>query len=248
MDLFHPDDKAQIPWQHTYKTSVFYDKKTTIRGIVGTACVFSMIGSLLIIFSYLFAKELRTQTRKILLHLSLMDFGTALANFVGLTVYFDKYYIKAEQKPHTFWENHLPSKAVQYSCIGDAFVAIYCTNSSVLWTISMAVYLYFRIVRHSQCSEKFYQYLLYIFYVFNYGFPLLITLWMAFTNRLGFAPWDSSGWCTVIVEKPPHGVKIDKIAAIFGSDLWILITIAIIPPLYLSIKIHAKRQLVSIFC
>ena len=249
MDLFHPDDKAQIPWQHTYKTSVFYDKKTTIRGIVGTACVFSMIGSLLIILSYLFAKELRTQTRKILLHLSLMDFGTALANFVGVTIYFDKYYIKALQDyDQDNMADHLPSKAVHYSCIGDAFVSVYCTNSSILWTISMAVYLYFRIVSHSMRSEKFYQYLLYIFYVFNYGFPLLITLWMVFTDRLGFAPWDSSGWCTIIVEKPPIGLTTDKIAAIFGSDLWILLTIAIIPPLYLSIKIHAKRQLVSIFC
>ena len=248
MDSFDLSDEAKYPWQHTYKTSVFYDKKTTIRGIVGTACVFSMIGSLLIILSYFLAKELRTQTRKILLHLSLMDFGTALANFVGLTVYFDKYYIKAEQEKHNYWEDHLPSKAVQYSCIGDAFVAVYCTNSSVLWTISMAVYLHFRIVSHSQRSEKFYQYLLYFFYVFNYGFPLLISLWMVFTDKLGFAPWDSSGWCTIIVEIPPHGVKIDRIASFFGTDLWILITIVIIPPLYLSVKIHAKRQLVSIFC
>ena len=126
MDSFDLGDENKYPWRHTYKTSVFYDKKTTIRGIVGTACVFSMIGSLLIILSYLLAKELRTQTRKILLHLSLMDFGTALANFVGVTIYFDKYYIKAEQKPHTFWEDHLASKAVQYSCIGDAFMAVYC--------------------------------------------------------------------------------------------------------------------------
>ena len=248
MDSFDLGAEDKYPWRHTHTTSVFYDKKTTIRGIVGTACVFSMIGSLLIILSYLFAKELRTQTRKILLHLSFMDFGTALANFVGLTVYFDKYYIKALQDYPDNMADHLPSKAVRYSCIGDAFVSVYCTNSSVLWTISMAVYLYFRIVSHSQRSEKFYQYLLYIFYVFNYGFPLLITLWLAFTHRLGFAPWDSSGWCTVIVEIPPYGVKIDKVASFFGSDLWILITIAIIPPLYLSIKIHAKRQLVSIFC
>ena len=69
-----------------------------------------------------------------------MDFGVGLANFIGATVYFDEYYISGGGA----------CDAMQYevSCKAQAFVALFCTNSSVLWTIMLAVYLYFH---HCTC-------------------------------------------------------------------------------------------------
>lgn len=233
-----------VPW-HTYTTSsVFYDKHFSPRIVVGVACTLSIVGSLLIIGSYVLSKELRSQCRWILLHLSLMDFGVALANLIGIAANFDSYYVEATKNYSR------PPVAVRYSCEGQAVMACFCTISSILWTISVAVYLYFRIVNQSFFAERFYKYLILFMCLANYGLPLLVTIWMGVTHRLGFAPWDSSGWCTVIVIKPPtkiHGYvsSVDKFASFFGSDLWVILTIVLIPFLYFSIKRAAKKQLVK---
>ena len=56
----------------------------SIRAVVGVTCILSMAGALLIILSYILIKEIRTTTRKILLHLSIMDFVVAAGNGIGL--------------------------------------------------------------------------------------------------------------------------------------------------------------------
>ena len=240
-------DDSSIP-SYTYTTSsVFYNKPLPPRIVVGIACVLSMTGSLLIIISYIISKELRSQTRWILLHLSFMDLGVALANFIGIAVNFDGYYVKAAE---SIWHPESAPLLVRYSCNAEAAVACFCTLSSILWTISIAVYLYFRIVNQPFHSERFYKVLIYVMYIINYGFPLLLTTWLSATRRLGFAPWDSSGWCTIIVIKPPtmvnnYVLSIDKLAAFFGCDMWVILTIIVIPVLYFSIKTSAKKQLVS---
>jgi G protein-coupled receptor 157 len=207
-----------------------------------------MLGALLIIISYISSKKLRSQIRFLLLNLSIMDFGVALANFIGLTVNFDGYYIKAAESTGIITP---PSPAVEYSCIVEAAFACFCNISSVLWTISVAVYLYFRMVTHYKRSETFFKYLVGVLFLMNYGIPTLMTVWLGATKRLGFAPWDSAGWCSVITIVPPdrnsnQAKYIDRIAAIFGNDLWIMLTIFVIVPLYLSIKISAKEHLVTV--
>ena len=54
----------------------------TVVGIV--SAVLSIIGSLLIISTYVLWKDLRTTTRRLLVYLSACDFVTALFNLIGL--------------------------------------------------------------------------------------------------------------------------------------------------------------------
>ena len=63
----------------------------SVRAVVGITCILSMAGALLIILSYILIKEIRTTTRKILLHLSIMDFMVAAGNGIGTFINFDKY-------------------------------------------------------------------------------------------------------------------------------------------------------------
>ena len=217
--------------------SVFFKETVTPRAVIGATCFLSIIGSAAIILTFIAFKELRGPTRQILLHLSLMDFGVALANLVGCAVYFDRFYYQHFNKYHDF--NVGPW--IEYSCKIQAAVAVTCNNSSVLWTIAVAVYLYCRIVSHPVLVDKrFFSHLIIGLAIVSYGLPLLVTVWLLWTHRLGFAPYDSSGWCTLIVLSPDR-TQDDVMAGVLGNDVWIYIAFLMIAVLYLSIKSHAKN-------
>lgn len=205
-------------------------KSTPLRIVVGIFCALSIIGSLLIVFSYLCFKNRRTKAREILVHISLMDLGVALANIIGLSVYFDKYYFKS---------GYDISENIANLCKAQAFFAGYFTIGSVFWTVSLMAYLYFRII-HSRTKHALY--FLRFCYVFCYGLPLIIFLWLVFTGRLGYSPYDSAGWCTLITKDPLKRGKVDIFVTLLGNDLWIYLAFVLIPLLYISIKLYVSNK------
>ena len=81
-----------IPWNSTTNADAFLVKQTGERTVVGITCGLSAVGAMLIFLSYVCFKKRRTRTREILVHISVMDFGVALANLIGDVVYFDRFY------------------------------------------------------------------------------------------------------------------------------------------------------------
>ena len=208
---------------------VFVNKDTTMRAVVGVSCCLSILGSLLIILSYILFKKRRTRAREILLHISLMDLGVALSNLIGLSVYFDQFYFEYHEKVPDY---------IDGLCKTQAFFAAYTTLSSILWTIALAGFLYFLITHHKTRKAIFF---LRFSYIVCYGLPLLISLWLVVTGKLGHSPLDSSGWCTLISNSLATG-KIDIFSTIFGNDLWVYLAIVTIPIFYLSIKCYLSTQ------
>ena len=209
--------------------TAFLVKDTALRAVVGVSCSLSIIGSLVIILSYILFKKRRTRARVILLHLSLMDLGVALANLIGLSVYFDKYY----NRNHEHVAAH-----IDRLCKTQAFFAAYCTIGSILWTIALAGFLYFLIVHH---KTRIAIYFYWLSHIISYILPLMVSLWLVFTNKLGYSPVNSSGWCTqinrnIVTEKPDYFITI------FGNDLWVYLTIVTIPLLYMSIRCYLVNQ------
>ena len=74
-----------------------------------------------------------------------MDLGSALGHLVGVTVYFDQYFIHINKNATSAYFNHDVSLTVRNMCKAQAFLSIYCNFGAFLWTASLAVYLYFRI-------------------------------------------------------------------------------------------------------
>ena len=208
-----------------------HPKQAGLRVVVGVVCALSIAGSLLIILSYICFKSRRTKAREILVHISLMDLGVGLANIIGLSVYYDQYYFAAPRRPAPVYIDGL--------CKTQAFFAGYATLGSVFWTTSLMAYLYFRIV-YSQ--TKLACYFLRFCYIFCYGFPLLISLWLVLTGKLGYSPYDSAGWCSLITKNPLDGGKVDVFVSIFGNDLWMYVAILLIPILYLSVRLFVSNK------
>ena len=172
------------------------------------------------------------------MHISLMDLGVGLANLIGDAVSFDRYYRRAENMTATGVVDISVEPYIDRLCRTQAFFAAYFTYGSVLWTISLAVYLYFLIIHHgTQTALHFIRFA----YVFSYMVPLVMALWLLLTKRLGYAPYNSSGWCSVIMTDPvtkQHHILI----ATFGYDMWIYLAIVLVPILYITVRVYVHDQ------
>lgn len=206
--------------------SIFVSKNVRIRTVVGFTCVLSIIGSILIIISHLVEKR-RTKAREILAHISLMDFGVSISNLIGLSVYFDRFYKYGQ-----------PAAYINYFCKIQAFFAEYCTLASVFWTTALAAYL-FIVILYRQ-NPKYSVYFLRFCYFFCYGLAIGISAWLLGKQKLGYAPYDSSGWCSLIV-KDPNTKESNLLVLVFGYDLWIYLAIILIIVFYVAIRSYSNR-------
>ena len=235
----------------------FWAKGPPFRTVIGLVCVLSVIGSLLIIFSYVFFKSLRSRARLILVHLSIVDLGVGLANLIGNLIYFDRFYFTDEvpisnetlfnyglasnydsamSRPCVTF--HQPnSTVIKNLCMAQAFIAHYFTQASILWTISLAVFLYFLIVHHTTQLAK---YSLYVSYLLCYFLPLLVCIWLLKTSRFGYSP-ANTGWCSILIINAETNTP-DIFAAVFGYDLWIYLGMILVPILYLAVQLFIRDK------
>ena len=197
----------------------------SVQAVVGITCVLSMFGAILIILSYLLIKEIRTKAREILVHLSLMDFMVAAANFVGVTVNFDQY---AHLSNHTY--------TVDCLCVTQASFAMYGTLGSILWTIAIAVYIYFRIMFDKKPVARR---AVYVFYVICYGLPLIMTLWYSIDKKLSYSRFGGSGWCSLVLK---HSKYVYSFDALLGNDMWLYLTIFLVSVIFVSLHFYLRFE------
>ena len=185
----------------------------------------------MLIMSYVCIRSLRSHGRFILLNLALMDFGIALGNMAGAIVNFDAYYYDSVTNA-----KRVPGRGVEAGCKAQASVSHYCTSSSVLWTMNLAVYMYVLLDKNIN-RRRVSRYYLPVSCVLCYALPLLLTLWLFLTKRLGHAPIDAAAWCSIIINKNGQN---DYIAATLGYDLWIYLAMVVCLVIYpaLFMKLH----------
>ena len=260
-----------VPWSAGTEDSnsvstAFKSKDVGIRSVVILTCSLSVLGSLAIILSFACFRQLRSKPREILLHISIMDLGVSLANLLGAAVYFDQYYhtpavnitdpadfafqpTRATDEPPAADGDAGPvaqfsaPRAVEDLCVAQAFFAGFFTLGSVLWTVFLSVYIYFYLLFHKTRPQLPKRSLPFAG-VLCYGLPLAVMAWLVSTGRLGYAPYNSSGWCTLIVQDPATGER-DILAVVLGNDLWIYLAMLLIPIMYFASLSYLHANLVS---
>lgn len=214
-------------------------KKEGLRAVVGVTCVLSIVGSALIILSYLFFRDLRTNARLILFHLSISDLVVSIANLCGDAAQFENYFNQTLAKLD--FRTDLYPTYIDDLCKLQAFIAHLFTISSVLWTLMLSAYMYAVTTKLSRLSVKENRAFNLFACVFCYGMALFICVWMICTKRLGYSPYNTSGWCGSIgwnvITK-----KTDYISLALGYDLWIFLTSFFIIVTYLSLHLYVKQE------
>lgn len=194
-----------------------------LKSCISIFCVLSIAGSLLIIVAYLAFKETRTTARQLLMNLSIADLITALANLIGLLTNFGRF------------RDISSNDSVSVYCVVQAFIAQFGADSSILWTIVIALYMLFAIVlRQQNIADK----LLPVFYICSWGIPAVILIWFAVVGYLGFEPNTTPGWCSIKSE-PSYAVVV-------GYTVFVYIAFLILPVISITISCYLKIIAVSL--
>ena len=212
-------------------SSFLNNMEAGVRIVVSTTSSLSVIGALLVILSYVCVASLRSQARAILVNLSLMDLGVGCANLVGSAVDFDRYYYN-----YTARVDLVPTRYQDWSCRVQATVAVFCGTSSVLWTVGLAVYMYVLMFRNLNEPVRIF---MPITYALSYFLPLGLCIWLWCTHRLGYAPFDSSGWCTLRT-MDPHTREANYFVLVMAYDLWVYLAFILLPAIYIAIFLKLK--------
>ena len=194
-------------------------------------CILSIFGSLAIILVYVCVKDARSKARELLVHLSVMDLMYSTANLVGLWLPYHKYLTTNNTDTSTYSVYH-------GVCEAQAFLAIYGTIGSVLWTLGLAVYLYYSIVSRDEVVSRR---VVAVLYVICYSLPLYITLWLLINKGLGYtdSPLSGGGWCSLSGD-------IDPLENFMTYDIWMWLGIIILIPLYFLIYRHSSEEVMKL--
>ena len=229
------DFYSTSPSYRDEKFKCLYGLTNYLAAVVGVTCSLSIIGSFLIILSFILIPTIRTKARGILVNLSFMDFLVGLANLVGLSMQFNKHL------GHEYYRNrsHVDdnSTVVMYErlCIAQASIAMYATWSSILWTNCIAVYIYFRVVTDDSLSRK----ILCSLYFVAYGLPVILVVWQVCSKRFGFDRHAASSWCSSVVTKDGQRLPFN---AVFVNDIWFYLTIFLVTILLVALHFHFKLE------
>lgn len=199
-----------------------------LRVTVLLTCAFSIVGSTLIVLSYVCFKDSRSKARQILMHLSVVNLGAGLSYFLGGVIYFQFNYEEVE-----LFEGD--GKAVVCQIL--ASVSLYCGLSSILWSATLAAHLYFVLTGYIDVTRH-----LRLSYFLDYGLPVLFVVWFLSTHRLGYNRHLAN--CNVVYEEAASRRK-DFMATVFGNDLLTYGAAALICALSVSVRAQIREEVRS---
>lgn len=219
---------------------------------VAITCILSIAGSSLIILTYFCFKDIRTLARHILVCLSIADFIVATANLIGLLFYYKRFVPAHGERGHenhtaNSTHNHIPA----HWCEVQAAFTVYGTQSSILWTIAVAAYMFVLIVLPKK--RHWGNRLLLFFHVVCWGVPFILTLWLGIDGFLGFEHSATPGFCAIkgtIRAEGLNGTTTHYQAIypiILGYEVWLYIAFILLPIFCVITTCHAKSSKVS-FC
>ena len=198
---------------------------------------FSMIGSALIIVTFVLWKDIRTVARAIVVFLAVADFFTAAGYLFGAIVSYERH----SYDPDTYTD----------LCMAQSFITTAFPISSFLWTTHLAIYLYVAIVNENPTLAKR---LVILFHITGWGIPLAICLPAVLTGHLGGSNERTSvNWCFVYFgnsnPNSSHVLKL-RLAEYYGFEFlcgkfWEIAASIAAVYLYVSVKVVLRKRAVS---
>ncbi len=202
------------------------------------SCSLSVLGSLLIVFSYWRWKDLRTGSRSIVTFLAIADFFTA-AGYIIAGGNFLYYYGQPEASV----------ECVRFTqiCEMQSFITTWSSMSSFAWTSVLAIYLYLTIVRRRIDLAGW---LIPVGHVIAWVLPFAIVYPLLCTGHLGYSTVATSNWCYVRgsgeSQQPLHfegTIPLDIVfLTLVAGKFWEIITNVVVLVFYGLIKWHIRKE------
>lgn len=226
---------TDLTGQYGY-TPLVQDIGPSIVAII--SCSLSILGSLLILYTYMRWKDVRTGSRSIITFLAIADFFTALGYVIGSVNYIAHFGDR---------EGTQPCSVFQQVCEVQSFLTSTSSLSSFAWTSILAIYLYLIIVK---AKINLAYRLMPLYHVIAWLLPLFITLPLLCVGRLGYSPYAASNWCYIGEDlpytNPNHQcgyINWKMVGLIFvAGKAWEIATYILVVVFYAAIKWHIYRE------
>ena len=197
---------------------------------------FSCLGSVLIVLAFLMLPEIRTGAQKLITLLSIADFFTAFGYLIAAINFLEHYRTLEDPKSGKNCETFSTVCEVQ------SFITTTSSLCSFLWTLFLAVYFHVVIVNKQAMvlGKKMFA----LINLISWGIPLIITIPLLCTRRLGFTPFSTANWC-FIKESQSQIQPISQDLFIFlvlvVGKFWEILSYVVVTILYISISISIYR-------
>ena len=194
--------------------------------MVGVTCSLSIMGSGLIILSFIIFHELRTTIRYILFHLSIADFIVAGSNLFG-AVYTLPF-------PNTGNNSYRDDPL----CVAQATLTLFSTDSSILLTILFIVYALSALLNLKRYKLKRVSKItiLNLLILFSWAFPFTLASVFAGKKYFGYRHMYSPRFCTVYISD--EGQTFELLREIFGYEIFLYFSFLILPVLSVAFSCH----------
>lgn len=187
----------------------------------------SIIGCFAIYISHRVWKDIRSNSRNILLYITAADFLTAVGYLIGVIC---------------------GSKSNRRICIAQSFVTTMSSMMSFFWTCGLALYL--NAVSRAPSGESGRQVIL-VFHALSWPVPVIISLTALFASVLGDSPAVTTGWCWIRTDNCSldnsnctgplsHGKSV--LWMLLTGKFWEVISYIVIIIAYARIWYHVRRQ------
>ena len=163
--------------------------------ITTVATSLSILGCIVIFLAHKVWVDIRSNSRKILVYITIADLFTALGYLFGL---------------QSHWKS---------ACVFQSFVTTASSMMSFFWTTCMALYLY---VVSIKVNTELGRRIIFLFHCIAWAVPLLITLVALLAGKLGKSCVGTAKWCWI---KEDHCFgNLTSSKPKFESIMWMLVT------------------------
>lgn len=195
--------------------------KVVNRALITISATLSVLGTTLIIGTFVAWKDYRSTSRRILVYISIADFFVATSNLVEV------------------WRYSGQSDIV---CETQSFVSTCASLWSFFWTTFLAVFLYTTVAKKKHHKAEI---MLKVFHVFGWGIPLIIVGTALGLNKLGNDKDHlTSGWCWI---KWNLTTKDNNLWILLTGKAWEIAAYIFCSAFYLMLKIHIRREVSFVF-
>ena len=185
-----------------------------------TAAGLSIMGALVIIITFVMWPDLRTNSRNIILFISIGDLFVAITNIVGV-----------------YGHSNI------LTCKIEATLNIVAILSSFFWTVFLSVYFYVTICR--KISLEMEARMMRFFHVTAWGIPFLLAAIALGDRAVGNSnDFVSSGWCWIKYRQEWWKMMLWMFLAGKGWEILAYVTICVF---YVLVKLQIRREVRMIY-
>ena len=190
---------------------------TTISGSL------SLLGTSLIIATYIAWKDFRSTSRRILVYISIADLFIAGSNLVGV------------------WHRHSePDGKRDVLCEAQSFVTTTASLWSFFWTTFLAAFMYMTVAKKKRNKAEI---MLKVFHAFGWGIPLIIVGTALGLNKLGNdKDFFTSGWCWIyfgLTDEDKH------LWMLLTGKAWEIAAYILCSTFYVMLKCHIHKEVMT---